>query len=300
MNRNNRRAMRKDPNAFYEGPAEGVMSDADYMAKVQFNRTLGADNVLPTAPRTGTGTGMSSVFGGLEGPGVNSPVSNPLVKPNPIQQPLYRPGSGSGSGMYNVSDEFEMGGVSGLHKFFGGGINDEPDGFDPNIDTGVNQGAMGPCEEKDVMDPNSPCYNPNYNSGTIAPQDFSVTYDINKARTLNNDGILNSKQLAGSAITSGSRTFENIYNDDYLNARTSAGNREPVNQLDYRGGFSGLNQRIMSKGQGAGSTGFNSVVGNAAFVKRGGQLGYQKGGEYDLTQEEIGRILAAGGQIEFI
>jgi len=156
------------------------------------------------------------------------------------------------------------------------------------------------CEEKDIMDPNSPCYNPNYNSSTLAPQDFSVTYDINKARTLNPDGILNTKQLAGSAIQSVGRTVNNIYNDDYLNARTFAEEREPVNQLDYRGGYSGLNQRIMSKGQGRGSTGFNSVVGNAAFVKRGGQLGYQKGGEYDLTQEEIGRILAAGGQIEFI
>ena len=56
----------------------------------------------------------------------------------------------------------------------------------------------------------------------------------------------------------------------------------------------------MSKGQGAGSTGFNSVVGNAAFVKKGGQLNYQRGEVYDLTQEEIGKILAAGGQLEFI
>ena len=56
----------------------------------------------------------------------------------------------------------------------------------------------------------------------------------------------------------------------------------------------------MAKGQGAGSTGFNSVVGNAASVKKGGQLNYQRGEVYDLTQEEIGRILAAGGQLEFI
>ena len=123
---------------------------------------------------------------------------------------------------------------------------------------------------------------------------------MKKARTLNTKGIANIMGAAGAGIQGISRTLDNNYQDDYLNSRTTADNREPINQLDFRGGYSGLNQRIMSKGQGAGSTGFNSVVGNAAFVKRGGQLGYQKGGEYDLTQEEIGRILAAGGQIKFI
>jgi hypothetical protein len=346
MNRNNRRAMRKDPNAFYEGPAEGVMSDADYMAKVNANKQAAIDaktqNIIKSnetklpleysepdvrARKTTVGLPKLDPQGsGTEIPDSNIQSVNPMdymsqslslsgqANPRPTAQnmDLANPEPTSTfnqSSPYGPEESiypylkrnpgYAFGG-STLHKFFGGGINDEPDGFDPNIDTGVNQGAMGPCEEKDVMDPNSPCYNPNYNSGTIAPQDFSVTYDINKARTLNPQGILNSKQLAGSAIRSGATAFENIYNDDYLNARTSAENREPVNQLDYRGGYSGLNQRIMSKGQGAGSTGFNSVVGNAAFVKRGGQLGYQKGGEYDLTQEEIGRILAAGGQIEFI
>jgi len=346
MNRNNRRAMRQDPNAFYEGPAEGVMSDADYMAKVNANKQAAIDaktqNIIksnetklpleysepdvrtrettvgkPILDPEGSGeeildSNIRSVNPmdymskslSLSGQANPRPTAQNMKDANPDPTSIFNQTSpyGPDESMYPYlkrNPGYEFGG-STLHKFFGGGINDEPDGFDPNIDTGVNQGAMGPCEEKDVMDPNSPCYNPNYNSGTIAPQDFSVTYDINKARTLNPQGIANTKQLAGSAITSGSRTFENIYNDDYLNARTSAENREPVNQLDYRGGYSGLNQRIMSKGQGAGSTGFNSVVGNAAFVKRGGQLGYQKGGEYDLTQEEIGRILAAGGQIEFI
>ena len=346
MNRNNRRAMRQDPSAFYEGPSEGVMSDADYMAKVNANKQAAIDaktqNIIksnetklpleysepdvrtrettvgkPILDPQGSGeeildSNIRSVNPmdymskslSLSGQANPRPTAQNMKDANPDPTSIFNQTSpyGPDESMYPYlkrNPGYAFGG-STLHKFFGGGINDEPDGFDPNIDTGVNQGAMGPCEEKDVMDPNSPCYNPNYNSGTIAPQDFSVTYDINKARTLNPQGIANTKQLAGSAITSGSRIFENIYNDDYLNARTSAGNKEPVNQLDYRGGYSGLNQRIMSKGQGAGSTGFNSVVGNAAFVKRGGQLGYQKGGEYDLTQEEIGRILAAGGQIEFI
>jgi len=166
---------------------------------------------------------------------------------------------------------------------------------------GMGQGLTGPCTEAEVQDTNSPCYDPNYKpGGTGTPQDFEVSYDINKARTLNTTGIANIMGAAGKGVQGISAINNNIYNDNYLNSRTTADNREPINELDYRGGYSGLNQRIMSKGQGAGSTGFNSVVGNAAFVKKGGQLNYQRGGVYDLSQEEIGKILAAGGQLEFI
>jgi hypothetical protein len=315
MNRNNRRLMRQDPNAFYEGPAQdgqtAPMSDADYMAKVKANRStqsnrdylesnwgdvrsdLNADEQKSLDQILQNSTEQGQIDEGLNN--ILNTRSQRLQGIEEMQQRSQQEKINQQSMQRNPM-MLEFGGY--MPTFDPGGQFSGTGPFDPNQNT--NGQAMGPCEEKDVMDPNSPCYNPNYNSSTIAPQDFSVTYDINTARTLNPDGILNSKQLVGSAIQSGARTIDNIYNDDYLNARTTADNREPVNELDYRGGYSGLNQRIMSKGQGRGSTGFNSVVGNAAFVKRGGQLGYQKGGEYDLTQEEIGRILAAGGQIEFI
>jgi hypothetical protein len=187
---------------------------------------------------------------------------------------------------------------------FAGQFNTSSGPFNPSGTTqvgGIGQGLTGPCTEAEVQDPNSPCYDPNYKpGGTGTPQDFEVSYDVKKARTLNTKGIANIMGAVGSGIQGLSAINQNIYNDDYLNSRTTADNREPSNELDYRGGYSGLNQRIMSKGQGAGSTGFNSVVGNAAFVKKGGQLNYQRGEVYDLTQEEIGRILAAGGQLEFI
>lgn len=187
---------------------------------------------------------------------------------------------------------------------FAGQFNTSSGPFNPSGTTqvgGIGQGLTGPCTEAEVQDPNSPCYDPNYKpGGTGTPQDFEVSYDVKKARTLNTKGIANIMGAVGSGIQGLSAINQNIYNDDYLNSRTTADNREPSNELDYRGGYSGLNQRIMSKGQGAGSTGFNSVVGNAAFVKKGGQLNYQRGEVYDLTQEEIGKILAAGGQLEFI
>jgi hypothetical protein len=168
---------------------------------------------------------------------------------------------------------------------------------------GINMGGTGPCTEFEVSDPNSPCYDPSYlakKASSANPQDFTVDYDINEAKTLNTTGIANLAGLGASAVQGVSAIKDNIYNDNLLAANTTSDNREATNELDYRGGYSGLNQRIMSKGQGRGSTGFNGIVGNAAFVKQGGQAGYSKGGVYDLTQEQIGAILAAGGQIEFI
>ena len=258
VRRSTRKAMRQDPDAFYEGePQEGMtapMSDADYMAKVNANNTA-AKAKVPVDRFTSEREEMNPQAG------------------------------------------YAFGG-STLDKFIAGGNPMGPNAFDPNTDSGGNQPAMGPCTEEDVKNPNSPCYDPSYVPST--PQDFQVSYDINDARTINTNALANDFQLAGSAIRGISNSLNTNYNQNYLAANTTSDNRQPVNELDYRGGYSGLTQRIGSKGQGRGSTGFNSVVGNAAFVQKGGQLNYQKGGEYDLTQEEIGRILAAGGQIEFI
>jgi hypothetical protein len=171
-----------------------------------------------------------------------------------------------------------------------------------NVVGGIGQGSTGPCTEFEVQDPNSPCYDPNYKPKSLQnPEDFQVKYDINTARTLSGTGIANLGMLAGNVTQGISAANENKYNENYMKSNISDSlNREPTNELDYRGGYSGLNQRIMSKTQGAGATGFNSVVGNAAFVKKGGELQYRQGGVYDLTQEEVGQILAAGGQIKFL
>lgn len=238
-------------------------------------------------------------------------MKSQLTLPTPPAQPDVMPAgfpANTAGPRATEEDQMMYGGYMAYGGYvpefqFAGQFNTSTGPFNPSGSPqvgGIGQGLTGPCTEAEVQDPNSPCYDPNYKSGSGTPQDFEVTYDMKKARTLNTKGIANTMGAVGAGIQGVSRTLDNIYQDDYLNSRTTADNREPINQLDFRGGYSGLNQRIMSKGQGAGSTGFNSVVGNAAFVKRGGQLGYQKGGEYDLTQEEIGRILAAGGQIEFI
>jgi hypothetical protein len=172
--------------------------------------------------------------------------------------------------------------------------------FDPN-NTSIATGGVGPCTEEAVMNakPGDPCYNEAYVDSNT-PQDFTAEYDINKARTLNLTGVANLGAAAGYAAQGIGQTMENIYDENYLNELTGSDNRDVLTYTPTRGGYSGLDQRIGSKGQGRGSTGFNRVVGTDAFTKEGGELKYKKGGVYDLTQEEIGKILAAGGQIKFL
>ena len=187
-----------------------------------------------------------------------------------------------------------------MPSYQGGGPNAGSGPFDPNNNSMAN-GSIGPCSEEQTLNaaPGDPCYNEGYSKGKGTPQDFSVQYDINDAKTLDLKATSRLKNLAGFGLRANAGRKEMNYNKDYLADNTTSDNREAANELDYTGGYSGLNQRIMSK-SGAGATGFNRVVGEAAFVKRGGELKYQKGGVYDLTQEEIGQILAAGGQIKFI
>ena len=169
--------------------------------------------------------------------------------------------------------------------------------FDPNANNtgGIGEGKVGPCNEDEVVNPNSPCYDPSYKPG-----DFTTEYKANQARTFKPKKLSNLFKAAGAGTRNISGIANNLNADSNLAANTTSDNRTGTNYLDYSGGYSGQTQRIMSKTQGAGATGFNSVVGNAAFVKKGGQIEYKEGGVYDLSQEEIGKILAAGGQIKFL
>jgi|688.fasta_scaffold00587_11 hypothetical protein len=176
-----------------------------------------------------------------------------------------------------------------LYRFQGPGdseVNPEnTNAFDPNI----NNQTASQCSDSEKMDPNSMCYDPSFR-----PQDFTATYNLKKARTLDTGNIANIMGAAGVGIQEASRAFDNRYQDQYLRDRTTSDNMAFTNNLDYRGGYSGLTQRSV------GAPTFTGVVGNASFVKKGGQIKYKEGGVYDLDQNEIGRILAAGGKIEFI
>ena len=273
--RNERRIMRQNPDAMYEGPVQegqtAPMSDADYMARVEANRP--GDNFLPTAPRQGTGTGMSSIFGGLEGPGVNTPAANPLVQPNPMNQPLYKPGSGSGSGMFNVGEEFAYGGYM------------EEGGYIPDYYTFDG-------------------YLPMANNGIVSDTpDFQMTQDPNsvKYRIEEQSGFSFDPNKLGNTIGVGSNMASSILEDlQSVDAQRFGSNKQNYardidRQLAYRGV---TDQEGIDKKSGfeSGRT-YTGQYGGSKY-KQGGQ--YKNGGTYSLTQEQIDQIRKMGGDVEFI
>ena len=173
--------------------------------------------------------------------------------------------------------------------------------FDPNAGGVTNIGA-GPCTEEQVLNarPGDICYNENYTKqvqGT--PQDFTTKYEIETARTLRPKAIGNLKQLGSGLLIGGGNRRKNQYAQNWMGDLTTSDNRVNPTQTDVGGGYEEQGKEG-SKGAGEGSTAFIGNVGESAFFRRGGQSQYRKGGVYDLTQEEIGKILAAGGQIKFI
>jgi hypothetical protein len=186
--------------------------------------------------------------------------------------------------------------------------------FDPNNNLNTNNNVnTNDCSEEDTKDPNSPCYVSAFarpgatlqeimgiTTNTEQPQDFTANYDLNKARTLDLGNVGNIGMAAARIGTGAGNMADSMYNENYLNSRTDSGNRQATNYNETHGGYGANDQRIYAKTEGRGANGFNSVVGTGAFSKLGGQLKYAKGGVYDLTEEEVGKILAAGGQIKFI
>jgi hypothetical protein len=274
VNRETRRGMRQDPDAFYEGPAkEGMiapMSDEDYMAKVNANRAA-ANQKVPVDKFTSEREEMTPQAG------------------------------------------YAFGG-SALGRFIGGGINAGTGPFNPNMstfdaNTDVNQDE---CTDFEKRDPNSPCYNANTNLPAFAtpgaslqsmmgmepkqqPQDFEVNYDLHNAKKVDTNALANDFKLASRVVQGVDDLNQSAYNRQYNLANVaSSDQREPTNDLDYTGGYSGINQRHV------GAPRFNSVVGEAAFVRYGGTPNYAQGGEYDMSQEELLKFMAQGGQVEFI
>lgn len=273
--------------------APGVSSDAQDVKKFQDSQTAQGKVWDDQKQRwvnsgynpTATSPGYSGYNADSEGnnipdylqPGVMS-GSNPATKP---VGPTLAYGGYMDFGGY--VPEFDPGG-----QFDGTGP------FDPN-DSGIAGGGTGPCTEEQVKNAKlgDPCYNEAYSNKI--PQDFTAKYKLNDAKTMNTAAIANIGQVAGLATQGVSDLQNNIYNQDYFNSNISySGNRVPTTYTDNAGGVSGQDQR------GVGAPRFTGVVGANAYSKKGGELSYQKGGVYDLSQEEIGQILAAGGQIKFI
>ena len=295
--RQTRRGMEEFPEAFQEGPigttnttpnpsVQPTPSPTNQPMAPRFNSGTGMSSIFEgldvpppnsyQTPATGsnpsvgnfsqrynTGSGMSSVFEGLDVP----PVNNPLVQPNPMSQPLYKPGSGSGSGMFNVSGEFEEGGYIPDYYTF--------DGYLPMAGTGI---VSDTPDFQVPQDPNSVKYRIEEQSGW--------SWDPNQL---------------GNTIGVGSNIASNILEDiQSVGAKRFGSNKQNYardidRQLAYRGV---TDQEGIDKKAGfeSGRT-YTGKYGGSKY-KSGGQ--YKSGGTYSLTQEQIDQIRKMGGDVEFI
>jgi hypothetical protein len=155
--------------------------------------------------------------------------------------------------------------------------------------------AYGGVPHFQGLDESQVQFDPNVNQQAVDPNyhpSFTTNFDVHPTRQ-NFQGINAGKNLLAYGIIEGSDALNNAYQDSYLGANTTSDNRAPANQLVTTGLRSGLNERIMIDPRS--NPGFTGVR-----AKTGGTMKYKKDDVYDLTQEEIGAILAAGGQIKFI
>jgi hypothetical protein len=269
-----RRGMRQDPNAFYEGEVlEGMvapMSDEEYMARVAANRK----DVLPMAPRTSSGTGVSGVFEGLDVPG-------PSSFQNPRYNTLYRQDMGSGSGIYNLPGEFAYGGTMMFPD--GGFVYNNP------VDNRTNP----VMSDQDFFSLNTNENTiPDYLEWQSTPaQEVDVEYQQKNKLQFSPKGL-------SPFIAKGARNLRNRMEANAMdkfntqNMMTSSG-REQADELVSQGMYDiNTGKEIISGFEGI--VGAGKGVGQQYYSKFGGQLGYEEGGEYDLSEEEIQALMDAG------
>lgn len=157
--------------------------------------------------------------------------------------------------------------------------------------------ATGPCEEKDVLDPASPCYDAKYaeQKANPKPQDFTASYDLNTARTLDPSKLANAGIAAGRLAQGLEGLNKNQYSENWnMGNLASSDSRESTSYLDMAGGYSGQTQRHL------GAPRFTGVVGQNSFAKYGGATTYEEGGTYEMSEKELLKFMAEGGQLEFI
>jgi hypothetical protein len=280
-----RRGLRQGPNDFYEGPVqEGMiapMSDEEYMARVRANN---AANVLPVAPRKGTGSGMSSVFEGLDAPG-------PSSYENPRYNTLYKEGMNSGSGIYNANEEFEVGGNIFDYMAYGGNVMYDNGGFvySNPVDNRDNP-VMG---DKDFFSMNTNQNTiPDYLEFQKTPdQEVDVEYKEKNELKFQPAGLM---PFLGDVARNNRGRQEGMMIDKFnnQNAMTSDG-REQYDELISQGMFDvNSGKEIISGFEGI--VGGGKGVGQQYYSKFGGQLDFEEGGEYDLSEEEIQALIDAG------
>ena len=234
-----------------------------------------------------------------------NPSTPPAVDTNPYadlsgraQRQIRRGERRMGNVNENPNIDYRNYGIVGKkeEKRYGGmprfqGLDDSEVSFDAND----NNQSRRPTVDAMPMRPYTPMGYSSADEYLNRPQakkpSFGVDYRI-KEDKYNEAALNNWKNLIGFGAKGVADNLEGLYQDQYLNDRTTSDNMVTPTEPAFSGTYSGLNQRRIA------DTDTNPYF--TGVVKKGGAIKYKQGGVYDLSEEEIGAILAAGGQIEFI
>jgi hypothetical protein len=188
-------------------------------------------------------------------------------------------------GGYIPSDYYTYGGYTPEAQ---DGLNMSPVAYNGNSimqPGGIGQGQTGPCTEQEVLDINSPCYDPSY---VKDPQTAQLKVKEQKSGTINYDNIARGYNAAATGIAD-AKDYYDERRTKYIPGMTNFayGEKEKANEVVNRGEFDAR-------------TGREGISGFEGVIKRGGSIGHKKGGEYSLTMQEIHDLIRDGGLVEFL
>jgi hypothetical protein len=178
---------------------------------------------------------------------------------------------------------------------------------------GIGEGGIGPCNEDEVLDPNSPCYDPNYKADE--KKYVGVENKVQNMKTFDPEAMLN---VGNTGIRAGIGVLNNferknqqkeLYDKNWGStqvsgdtARINKGKWNPNSGNSYEGttGNDTLGMGPMAK--------YGRYMANGGYAEpynyyTDGYLPQQEqlnDDEAYMTEEQIQQYLAAGGQIEYI
>lgn len=226
-----------------------------------------------------------------QGPQSIAPVAPvvPMEEEKPGQGAPYNNvgpiANGMAYGGYIPSDYYAYGGYIPEAQ---DGLNMSPVAYNGNSimqPGGIGQGQTGPCTEQEVLDINSPCYDPSY---VKDPQTAQLKIKEQKSGVINYDNISRGyNDLATNAADAKNYSDQLVKRLIPGMTNFAYGEKEKANEAVNRGPFDAR-------------TGREGISGFEGVIKRGGSIGHKKGGEYSLTMQEIHDLIRDGGLVEFL
>jgi hypothetical protein len=319
-----RKAFRRDPNAFYEGePLEGMitpMSDEEYMARVNANRQAKNQQIIKNASLEqpyGYSLPYAEERSNTEGP--TADPMNYMMRALGKSSEYYDDPSNprpQWESKRNIQNSWDS---RGPVNPFVGPVNRDIEAYDPeylqNVPGFAYGGSMkfsdgGFVYNNPVDNRTNPVmsddafFTANSNNNSIPDylewqskpsQEVDVTYQQKNKLNFQPQGLM---PFLGSKARNTRQMLDNNMIDQFntQNMMTSSGRVAPTEMLSQGRYDINTGREIES--------GFEGIIGagltQQTYSKFGGQLNYEEGGEYDLTDEEIQALIDAGVDITLL